>query len=113
MRGVALGLFGTVILILVSNALAVETGVHAALFGNSTGLPTELAPQILQGGALGVLAFTVWYMLTRTFPAHTAALKEQRESFLQALQDERREAQNERVQTIECIERIVGVKPKS
>lgn len=112
MRLVACGLFGSVILILVSNALAVEVGLHAALFGNSTGLPTELAPQILQGGALGVLAFTVWYMLTRTFPAHTAALKEQRESFLRALQDERREAQNERVQTFEVIERIVNAKPK-
>lgn len=46
---------------------------------------TPLAPQILQGGALAVLAWTVWWMLTRTFPAHTAALKDQRDAFLEHL----------------------------
>ena len=57
-------------------------------------LPLDLspvAPQILQGGALAVLAGTVWYMLAKTFPAHTAALKDQRDAFLAHLEkrDER------------------------
>jgi threonine/homoserine/homoserine lactone efflux protein len=43
---------------------------------------SPIAPQILQGGALAVLAWTVWHMLTRTFPAQTAALKDQRDAFL-------------------------------
>lgn len=103
MRLVAYGLFSSVILILISNALAVEVGLHTALFGADTVVPTELAPPILQGSALAILGGTLWYMLTRTFPAHTAALKEQRESFLKALQDER-------VHTLEVIERIVGEK---
>lgn len=35
-----------------------------------------IGPQILQGGALAVLAWTAWYMLTRTFPAHRADLRD-------------------------------------
>ena len=76
----------TVILIIVASALA----------GNSTPIPIaqattpiEAAPQILQFGALGVLALTLWIMLTKTFPAEKAATKEQRESFLSFLQTER------------------------
>lgn len=54
---------------------------------------TPFAPEILQGGALAVLAGTVWYMLAKTFPAHTAALKDQRDAFLAHLEkrDERQE----------------------
>jgi hypothetical protein len=44
---------------------------------------------LLQGGALAVLAWTIWHLLTRTLPAHERALKEQRESFLRFLSEER------------------------
>ena len=54
---------------------------------------SPIAPQILQGGALAVLAGTVWYMLARAFPAHTAALKDQRDAFLAHL--EKREGSDE------------------
>lgn len=43
---------------------------------------SPVAPQILQGGALAILGWTVWYLLTRTFPAQIAAQKEQRDAFL-------------------------------
>lgn len=54
---------------------------------------SPVAPQILQGGALVVLAGTIWYMLAKTFPAYTAALKDQRDAFLAYLEkrDERQE----------------------
>ena len=42
---------------------------------------------MLQGGALAVLAWVVWYMLAKAFPAHNKALKDQREDFLEALRD--------------------------
>jgi hypothetical protein len=59
-------------------------------------IPSDLlpvAPQIIQGGALAVLAGTIWYMLAKTFPAWTAALKDQRDAFLAYLEkrDERQE----------------------
>jgi hypothetical protein len=41
-------------------------------------------PQILQGGELAVLAWTIWYVLARVLPAHTAALAAQRDAFLRA-----------------------------
>lgn len=107
MRLIACSLALSPMLIIAADVLA--GGGGQAILAQAPVSP-EYAPSILQGSALAILGTTLWYMLTRTFPAHTAALKEQRESFLQALQDERREAQNERVQTIECIERIVGVK---
>lgn len=52
-------------------------------------IPIDLlpgGPQVLQGGALAVLAWTVWYMLARTFPAHRADLKDQRNAFLAHLE---------------------------
>lgn len=48
-------------------------------------IPT-IPPQILQGGELAVLAWTIWYVLARTIPAHTAALAAQRDAFLAASQ---------------------------
>jgi len=110
MRLVACGLFLSVVLIIVSEAMAAGAGSIVAQAISP--IASDYAPPILQGSALAILGGTVWYMLTRTFPAHTAALKEQRESFLKALQDECREAQTERIQTFEVIERIVNAKPK-
>ena len=106
MRLVAYGLSLSVILILVGNVMA--AGLDRVVAQAVSPTASDFAPPILQGSALAILGGTLWYMLTRTFPAHTAALKEQRESFLKALQDEHREAQAERVQTFEVIERIVG-----
>lgn len=110
MRLAAYGLFLSVVLIIVCDAMAAGPGLIVAQ-AIAPGA-SDYAPPILQGSALAILGGTLWYMLTRTFPAHTAALKEQRESFLKALGDERRESQAERVQTFEVIERIVGVRPK-
>jgi len=49
----------------------------------------EIAPQVLQGGALAVLAWTIWYVFARVFPAQNKALKEQRDAFLGAIKEER------------------------
>lgn len=103
MRLVACGLSLSIILILVCTAMAAGPGLVVAQAISP--VAGDYAPPILQGSALAILGGTLWYMLTRTFPAHTAALKEQRESFLKALQDER-------IHTLEVIERIVGEKPK-
>lgn len=65
-------------------AYGLASGVSMLLAADTFISP--IAPQILQGGALGVLAFTVWYMLAKTFPAHTAALKDQRDAFLAHLE---------------------------
>lgn len=57
-------------------------------------LPPDILPvppELLQGGAFGILGWTAWYLLTRTIPAQTAALKDQRDAFLTYLnkRDER------------------------
>ena len=67
----------------------------APLVGVSMLLAADVTTQIpnvsqtLQAGALGVLAWVVWYILAKSFPAHAQALKDQRKDFLQALRDER------------------------
>lgn len=47
----------------------------------------------LQGGALVVLAWMVWYLLSRHLPAEREASREQRDAFLEFLRQER-EARN-------------------
>ena len=49
----------------------------------------EVAPQVLQGGALSVLAWTIWYVFSRVFPAQNKALEDQRDAFLEAIKEER------------------------
>jgi len=68
---------------------------------------SEVLPHAIQGGALAVLAFTVWFLLARAWPAQTAAMKEQRESFLEVIQTERRELQEERREMRTFIESLV------
>jgi hypothetical protein len=51
---------------------------------------TGFGELVLQGGALAILGWTVWYLLARTFPAQTAALKEQRDAFLAHLEKQER-----------------------
>jgi len=54
-------------------------------------LPT-ITPQMLQGGALAILGGTVFYLLTKTFPAFLRALKDQRDAFLAHLNERDRRA---------------------
>ena len=54
------------------------------------GIP-QIAPEMLQGGDLAVLGWTIYYVLSRVGPAHTKALTEQRDAFLEALKAERKE----------------------
>ncbi len=41
--------------------------------------------QTINAGALTVLGWMIWYLLTRAFPAHIRAQKEDRQAFLDAL----------------------------
>lgn len=50
----------------------------------------EVAPQMLQGGVLAVLSWTIWYVFARVLPAHNKALKDQRDAFLEAIKEERK-----------------------
>lgn len=56
--------------------------------GVFTAFPGSL---IIQGGALVILGWAVWYLLARAFPAHFKAAREERELFLETLQAEREE----------------------
>jgi hypothetical protein len=67
-------------------AYSVLSSVTLLATAGATAPMAGLAPQVLQGGALAILGWTVWYLLSRTFPAHTAALKEQRDAFLAHLE---------------------------
>ncbi len=57
----------------------------SALLASESVVPT-IPPVMIQGGALGVLAWTIWYLLSRVFPAQIAAQKEQRDAFLAHLE---------------------------
>ncbi len=46
----------------------------------------SVPPEMLQGGALAVLAWVVWYLLAKVFPAQIAAQKEQRDAFFAHLE---------------------------
>ncbi len=60
-------------------------GVSMLLASNAMPSAPEVTPLFLQGGALAVLGWVMWYMLVKAFPAHNKALKDQREDFLKAL----------------------------
>jgi hypothetical protein len=70
-RLVAYGILSSVALLATADAVAPATGLTSG---------------IIQGGALAILGSVIWYLLTRTFPAHTAALKDQRDAFLAYLE---------------------------
>jgi len=61
------------------------------------------ASGLLQGGALAVLAWVVWYMLAKAFPAHNRAIKDQREDFLAALKENRDALREDRKQFYESV----------
>ncbi len=69
-------------------ALGPALGVSLLLAADGPLIP-ESTTGLLQGGALGVLAWVVWYMLAKAFPAHNKALKDQREDFLKYLKESR------------------------
>lgn len=59
--------------------------VASLLAIDSTDMVPAMAPEMLQGGALAVLAWTIWYVLARVFPAHEKAQRDQRDAFLKFL----------------------------
>jgi len=63
---------------------------YAFLLGTGmfTAFPGSL---IIQGGALVILGWAVWYLLARAFPAHFKAAQEERELFLKTQKREREE----------------------
>lgn len=70
-------------------AYATIIGVSGMLVGEAASEAFPAASQTLQGGALAVLAWTVWHLLTKVLPAHQRALEHQREDFLKALKEQR------------------------
>lgn len=50
-------------------------------------IPTDMTPEMLSGGVLAVLGWTIYYVLVKVFPAQVKAQKEQRDAFLKLLQD--------------------------
>lgn len=84
-------------------AFAQLFSVSMLMASNATPLVPEVASNILQGGALAVLAGVVWYMLARAFPAHNKALKDQREDFLQALRENSEALREDRKQFYDAV----------
>ena len=57
-------------------------GMTAVLAADS--IPILTVPSdVLQGGILAVLAWTIYYVLVKVFPAHEKAQKDQRDAFLE------------------------------
>jgi len=50
------------------------------------GVPS-VGPQLLQGGILAVLGWTIYYVLVKVFPAHEKAQKDQRDAFFKFLSE--------------------------
>ena len=46
----------------------------------------SVPPEMLSGGVLAVLAWTIYYVLVKVFPAHERAQKDQRDAFLAHLE---------------------------
>jgi len=58
---------------------------------------------ILQGGALGVLAWAVWYLLAKAGPAHLKALSDQREAFLKVLKEDKEALREDRRRLVDSV----------
>ena len=64
---------------------------YGPVAGMSMLLATEpmvpnVPPEMLSGGVLAVLAWTIYYVLVKVFPAHERAQKDQRDAFLAHLE---------------------------
>ena len=57
----------------------------SALLASESVVPI-IPPEMIQGGALGALTWTIWYLMSKVFPAQIAAQKEQRDAFLAHLE---------------------------
>ena len=68
-------------------------GMTAVLAADS--IPILTVPSdVLQGGILAVLAWTIYYVLVKVFPAHERAQKDQGDAFLEFI-DKRRDNQGD------------------
>lgn len=61
--------------------------IAAFLVVDTTPIIPDVGPQMLQGGILGVLGWTIYYVFVKLLPAQAKAQKEQREAFLKLLKD--------------------------
>ena len=68
-------------------------GMTVVLAADSTPVFT-MPPDVLQGGILAVLAWTIYYVLVKVFPAHERAQKDQRDAFLEFI-DKRRDIRDD------------------
>lgn len=89
-------------------ALAPVVSVSMLVAADGHIVPDQIAG-LLQGGALAVLAWVVWYMLAKAFPAHNKALKDQREDFLTYLKENGDALREDRKSFYEAIKKV----PKS
>ncbi|KKL78059.1 hypothetical protein LCGC14_2028630 [marine sediment metagenome] len=89
-------------------ALASLCSVSMLLISNTMPTLPEATPLFLQGGALAVLGWVMWYMLTKAFPAHNKALKDQREDFLESLKQMGEALKEDRKQLYESIRDRLG-----
>jgi len=76
-------------------ACAPFLGVSMLMAADATAQMPSMS-HVLQGGALGVLAWTIWYMLAKAFPAHNKALRDQRADFLKVLKEDREALREDR-----------------
>lgn len=62
-----------------------------SIAAGATSLITSVPSQVLSGSGCAILGWALWYLLTKTFPAHTEALRASQDAFLAAQKQERRE----------------------
>jgi len=89
-------------------ALAQLSGVSMLVASEAKTIIPEIATGPLQMGALAILSWVIWHMLTKTFPAHSKALKDQREDFLKVLGEGREAEREDRKQFYNSIARDKG-----
>ncbi len=87
-------------------SIAPAIGISLLFASEASAFVPEAASEILQGGALAVLAWVVWYMLAKAFPAHNKALKDQREDFLTALKENGESLREDRKLFFDSVQKI-------
>ncbi len=61
--------------------------VAALLTFDAADVMPTMAPEMLQGGVLAVLAWTIYYVFVKILPSHERAQKDQRDAFLKFLNE--------------------------
>ena len=84
-------------------AFAQLSSVSMLVASESKAIIPEIASIPLQMGALAILSWVIWHMLTKTFPAHNKALRDQREDFLRVLREGRDAVKEDRKQFYDSI----------